>query len=218
MLQHVPEWLGRALSGVRAGIEQVAIADPALSDPALSGFASIDLTSPAFAPGGRLPERFTADGAGVSPPLTWRDPPAGTASLALLVEDADSPTPQPLVHAVLWGLAPTAGALAEGEIVASTDADGWTDEVEHGGAEVGRNSYRRHGWLPPDPPTGHGEHRYVFQLFALDATAASPEGSLGRAALIGAMGGHVLGAGFMIGTYSRRQADPIGPVGAVAPA
>ena len=215
MLQHIPEWLGHALRDVRAGIEKVAIADPALADPGFAGSTPIDLTSPAFASGGRLPDRFTADGAGVSPPLAWRDPPAGTACLALLVEDADSPTPQPLVHAVLWGLAPAAGMLAEGEIAAPA-----SEGIAEAGAgpAIGRNSFGRDGWLPPDPPTGHGEHRYVFQLFALDAAVEPPEGSLGRTALLAAIGGHVLAAGILIGTYSRGQPAEIGPVGATASA
>ena len=214
MLQHVPEWLGHALRDVRAGIEKVAIADPALADPSFAGSAPIDLTSPAFSSGGRLPDRFTADGAGVSPPLTWRDPPAGTTCLAMLVEDADSPTPQPLVHAVLWGLAPAAGMLAEGEITAPVGEGA----AARDGSAVGRNSFGRGGWLPPDPPTGHGEHRYVFQLFALDAAVEPPDGRLGRTALLAAISGHVLAAGVLIGTYSRGQPAGIGPVGATASA
>ena len=204
MLEHVPEWLGHALRGIRAGMEKVAIAD--LGAPA--GFARLDLTSSAFADGARLPERFTADGAGVSPPLGWRDPPPGTASLALLVEDADSPTPQPLVHAVIWGLPAQAGSLAEGAIVA--------DRAGEGARDVGRNSYRREGWLPPDPPTGHGEHRYVFQLFAVDGDARDPGGDPGRTALLDAIRGHVVGAGLLIGTYARAERAPVGPVGATA--
>ena len=204
MLEHVPEWLGHALRGIRAGMEKVAIAD--LGAPA--GFARLDLTSPAFADGARLPGRFTADGAGVSPPLGWRDPPPGTASLALLVEDADSPTPQPLVHAVIWGLPAQAGSLAEGAIVA--------DGAGEGARDVGRNSYRREGWLPPDPPTGHGEHRYVFQLFAVDGDARDPGSDPGRTALLDAIRGHVVGAGLLIGTYARAERAPVGPVGATA--
>jgi Raf kinase inhibitor-like YbhB/YbcL family protein len=204
MLQHVPQWLGHALRGLRAGHEKLAILQPGLG-----AFAPLDLTSLAFADGGRLPDRFTADGAGVSPPLAWRDPPAGTAQLALLVEDADSPTPQPLVHAVVWGLPATAGQLAEGAIVADGAGDGTRD--------VGRNSYLREGWLPPDPPTGHGEHRYVFQLFALSAGAADPGRDPGRSALLAAIEGHVLAAGLLTGIYSREEAAPVGPVGAAVP-
>jgi hypothetical protein len=203
MLEHIPAWLGRTLSGVRAGAEKLVVVELG------AGLPELELMSPAFGHGARLPPRFTADGAGSSPPLVWTDPPAGTARLALLVEDADAPTPQPLVHAVIWGLAAEAGRLEEGAIAA--DGDGFA------GRDVGRNSYYREGWLPPDPPTGHGEHRYAFQLFALDAHAPDPGGSPGRAALVEAMRGHVLAAGLLIGTYSREEPAPVGPVGASMP-
>ncbi len=97
MLEHVPAWLGKALAGARAGMDALAVLRPELG----GGFASLRLSSPAFADGARLPERFTADGDGVSPPLLWGAPPAGSASLALLVEDADAPARQPLVHAIV---------------------------------------------------------------------------------------------------------------------
>lgn len=201
MLEHLPAWLGRALQNARAGTDALAIARPELG----GRFQPLAVSSPAFADGARLPERFTADGAGVSPPLAWGVPPAGTARLALLVEDADAPARQPLVHAIVWGLAPDAGALAEGDIVADGAA-----------GEVGRNSFLRIGWLPPDPPTGHGEHRYAFQLFALTEGAGDPGDAPGRTAVVEAMAGHVLAAGLLIGTYSREEDAPVGPVGAAA--
>lgn len=206
MLEHVPSWLGKALSGLRAGADKLAIGRAELG----TSFPALALTSPAFADGARLPDRFTADGAGRSPPLVWGDPPAGTASLALLVEDADAPAPSPLVHAAIWGLPADAGRLAEGEIAADAAGDASGD--------VGRNSYLREGWLPPDPPTGHGEHRYAFQLFALDAGAGNPGTTPGRAAMVEAMAGHVLAAGLLIGTYSRGEEAPVGPVGSAVPA
>ena len=205
MLEHVPGWLGRALAGRRAGMDKLVIARPEMG----GGFAPLDLSSPAFANAARLPERFTADGAGVSPPLVWDAPPAGTARLALIVEDADVPASRPLVHAIVSGLEPVAGRMAEGAIVA--DGRGDAD-----GRDVGRNSFLREGWLPPDPPTGHGEHRYAFQLFALDGGAGDPGATPGRDALVAAMAGHVLAAGLLIGTYSREEVAPAGPVGAIA--
>ena len=206
MLEHVPAWLGKALADVRAGAEKLAIARGTLG----TGVPRLDLTSPAFADGARLPERFTADGAGVSPPLVWGPLPEGTAALALLVEDADAPAPQPLVHAVVWSMPADAGRLEEGAIEA--DGAGTPD------GDVGRNSYFREGWLPPDPPTGHGSHRYAFQLFALDAGVGDPGETPGRAAVLEAMAGHVLAAGVVIGTYSRGEDAPVGPIGAVATA
>jgi phosphatidylethanolamine-binding protein (PEBP) family uncharacterized protein len=39
---------------------------------------SIELSSRAFQDGKAIPQRFTQDGEGVSPPLTWGNVPAGT--------------------------------------------------------------------------------------------------------------------------------------------
>jgi Raf kinase inhibitor-like YbhB/YbcL family protein len=202
MLEHVPHWLGHALRGLRAGSDKLAIAAPELG----TGFATMDLSSPAFANGARLPVRFTADGPGISPPLLWGAPPAGTTTLALIVEDPDAPAPQPLVHAVVWSIAADERRLAEGAIV----ADGGRSSD---GRDVGRNSYFREGWLPPDPPTGHGPHHYAFQLFAL-ASPADPGATPGRAAIVAAMAGKVIAAGLLIGTYARGEPDLIGRVSA----
>ena len=205
MLEHIPAWLGHAMSGLRAGADKLAIVQ-------LGGnFETLDLTSPAFAHEARLPPRFTADGEGVSPPLVWSEPPVGTGRMVLIVEDADAPTPQPLVHAIIWGLEADAGRLAEGAIVAD-------DAGDAAGRDVGRNSYLREGWLPPDPPSGHGEHRYAFQLFAIGAGAGDAGPTPGRSAVIAAITGHVLAAGLLIGTYSREEEAPIGPVGLGVPA
>ena len=97
MLEHVPHWLGHALRNVRAGADKLCIAQPELG----GGFGTLELSSPAFANGAKLPPRFTADGEGVSPPLLWGPLPEGTESLALIVEDPDAPSPQPLVHAIV---------------------------------------------------------------------------------------------------------------------
>ena len=206
MLEHVPGWLGQALRGVRAGAGKLAIAQPALG----GGFGALSLSSPAFADGARLPPRFTADGEGVSPPLVWGAVPEGTAALALIVEDADAPAPQPFVHAIVWGLPADAGRIGEGAIRADGAGDAET-------GDVGRNSYLREGWLPPDPPTGHGEHLYAFQLFAL-AAAPDPGETPGRKALVDAMAGRVLAAGLLTATYSRGEPAAVGPAGAVRPA
>ena len=190
MLEHVPAWLGGLLRNRRAGHGKIVAADPAIRLNA----DRIELASPAFAAGGRLPIRFTADGEGVSPPLVWAGVPEGTASLALIVEDPDAPAAKPLVHAIVWNMPADERRIAEGVIVA--DGSGGRD------GDVGRNSFLREGWLPPDPPTGHGEHDYVFQLFALSEPpelGASP----GRGAFVEAIAGRVLAAGVLVATYSR---------------
>ena len=207
MLEHLPRWLGQALGSVRAGADRVAIAALRPGE-----CAPISLASTAFGDGERIPERFTADGAGVSPPLHWGQLPDGTAALALLVEDADSPSLNPFVHAVVWDLDLDANRLEEGAI--GTSGDGLPGGE---GPETGRNSYLQRRWLPLDPPPGHGEHHYVFQLFALSAVP-DLEQAPGRSALLEELGGRLLGVGVLTGTYSRDDPAAIGPVGEVATA
>jgi Raf kinase inhibitor-like YbhB/YbcL family protein len=201
MLENVPHWLGGLLGNVRAGHKGLTIVQQELRLPGVA----IDLSSPAFANGGRLPTRFTADGEGVSPPQVWGEIPQGANSLALLVEDPDAPSPRPLVHAIVWNLPATERGLSEGAI--APDGKGAAD-----GRDVGRNSWFGEGWLPPDPPTGHGSHDYVFQLFAL-AETGDPGDSPGRGALVDAMAGRILAAGMLIGTYSRGEQAPLGGAG-----
>ncbi len=191
MLEKLPHGLGAALRGVRPGLEKLVSARAEI----VAAPQTLVVTSPAFGEGGALPRYYTADGtpdgAAASPPLAWTGVPAEARSLVLIVEDADSPTPLPLVHAIAWGLEPALRGLREGALV-----DG-TDEIL-----LGHNSYFRAAWLPPDPPPGHGPHRYAFQLFAL-ATAPDLGRHPGRRAVIGALANHVLGRGQLIATYER---------------
>ena len=190
MLEHVPTVIGQALRSVRPGLEKLSDASGDFANVP----ASIAVTSPAFDDGAPIPERFTADGARLSPPLAWANVPSGTESIVLLIEDADSPTPAPLVHGIAWSLAGADGDLTEG-MLKSEGSVGWP-------LALGRNSFLKAEYLPPDPPSGHGPHRYAFQIFALDRTL-SLDGEPGRGALIEAMKTHVIGKGRLIGTYER---------------
>lgn len=204
MLEKIPHWLGSALSHVRAGHDKLTIARLDFG-----GATSLHLSSPAFGAGDRLPPRFTADGEGVSPPLVWSNVPEGTHSLALIVEDPDAPTPRPMVHAIVVDIDPGLNGLPEGSIA----ADGEGAE----GKDVGKNSQFGEGWLPPDPPTGHGPHDYVFQLFALGAgSGGEDKASPGRSDFVELVSGRILAAGVLVGTYSRGEEAEIGSVEASA--
>jgi Raf kinase inhibitor-like YbhB/YbcL family protein len=190
MLEKLPDLVGHALRGQRAGLDKTAFQAVDLR----GGMAALAVSSLAFVDHGPIPERYTADGEGVSPPLQWGGVPAAAASLLLIVEDADSPTPQPLVHAIVVGLPGGDGALPEAALP-SRENDGV-------GLQVGRNSYLQASWLPPDPPPGHGVHRYAFQVFALEA-GADFDGEPGREAVLEAIRDHGLASGCLIGTYER---------------
>ena len=190
MLEKLPDLIGHALRDRRAGLDKTAFHAVDLR----GGMAALSVASLAFADHAPIPERYTADGEGVSPPLQWTGVPEAAASVLLIVEDADSPTPQPLVHAIVVALPAGDGALQEAALP-SRDHDGL-------GLAVGRNSYLQAAWLPPDPPPGHGVHRYVFQVFALEAGAAF-DGEPGREAVLEAIRDHGLASGCLIGTYER---------------
>jgi Raf kinase inhibitor-like YbhB/YbcL family protein len=190
VLEKLPDALGHALRSQRAGLDKIAFHAVDLR----AGMASITVSSLAFVDHAPIPARYTADGAGVSPPLQWQGVPAGTGSVALIVEDADAPTPHPLVHAIVVDIEPADGALAEGALPSG--------DHEGAGLHVGRNSYLQAAWLAPDPPPGHGVHRYAFQVFALEDGAAF-DGTPGRDALLAAVKEHGLASGCLIGTYER---------------
>jgi Raf kinase inhibitor-like YbhB/YbcL family protein len=202
MLEKLPDMVGHALRDVRAGMDQIASNHSGLR----SGMGSLQVGSLAFTDHAPIPARYTADGEGVSPPLQWSGVPANAASLVLIVEDADSPTPHPLVHAIAVDLPPGDGSLPEGAIAGSGAP---ADDVHEG-----RNSYLFAGWLPPDPPPGHGRHRYAFQLFALGAGQPF-DGTPGRDDVMRAVQERGIASGCLVGTYERPDGSI--PAGDAAP-
>jgi Raf kinase inhibitor-like YbhB/YbcL family protein len=191
MLEKLPDAIGHALRHQRAGLEHCSFSRIDLRN----GTGAISVSSLAFADHAPIPQKYTADGPGLSPPLAWSGVPPQAASVVLLVEDADAPTPNPLVHAIVVGLRPDETALREGAL-SSPDHEG------SAALETGRNSYLQTAWLPPDPPPGHGVHRYLFQVFALGPGAHFSE-SPGREAVHDALREHALASGCLIGTYER---------------
>jgi Raf kinase inhibitor-like YbhB/YbcL family protein len=191
MLEKLPAGIGRILRGARPGLDELVFNDEALAEVD----DTIVVTSPAFAEGEPLPARFTADGDGVSPPLRWSGVPQGTAEVVALIEDADSPTPNPLVHAIVWRLPPVDGGLEEGAMPEETKVIGTP--------AMGVNSYLRIGYLPPDPPPGHGPHQYAFQVYALGAPLTIEFAAPGRTELVEALQMSAIARGMLIGTYER---------------
>ncbi|RMF74939.1 MAG: YbhB/YbcL family Raf kinase inhibitor-like protein [Acidobacteria bacterium] len=156
-----------------------------------------ELSSPAFGHGEKIPRRFTCEGEDVSPPLAWTDPPEGTASFALIVDDPDAPDPAApkttWSHWVLYDIPPEARALPE-------DAGGRERPL---GARDGINDWRRRGYGGPCPPIGR--HRYFFRLHALDTTLGELDRPT-RAEVLRRIEGHVLGVAELMGTY--QKGDP----------
>lgn len=142
----------------------------------------LELESPAFRNGGRIPVAHTHDGENASPPLSWSGVPEGTKSLALICDDPDAPTPKPFVHWVLYNIPANATDLRS--------------------AISGYNDFGEVGYDGPEPPRGHGTHHYHFTLYALDRVV-DPRPGMTKDDLLRAMDGHILGQGEIVGTYSR---------------
>lgn len=181
--------VGRLLRNVRPGPAKLATAR-------MTAPRNIVLSSSAFSDNGALPTRFTADGEGLSPPLTWSQPPACAASLVLLIEDIDAPFPKPLVHAIVYDLQPDLDGVNEGAIPPRLP------EASRQGFRCGRNSRAAPGWMPPSPIPAHGTHRYVFQLLAL-TRPPSFQHRPGRGLLLRTIANTVCDVGLLTGTYER---------------
>ncbi len=78
---------------------------------------ALALTSSVFTHNSAIPKQYTCQGSDISVPLAWRGLPAGTKSLALIVDDPDAPDPAApkltWVHWVLYNIPPTAAGLKE---------------------------------------------------------------------------------------------------------
>ena len=153
---------------------------------------AMELTSRAFTAGQRIPIEHTCEGDNVSPVLSWWGAPDATVSFALIMDDPDAPSGT-FVHWVLYNLPADTDSLPRD--VPKTE--GLSD-----GSLQGVNSARRTGYLGPCPPRGHGRHRYVFKLYALDSML-NAEAAVTKERLLALMESHVLAEARLMGTYSK---------------
>ncbi len=152
------------------------------------------LSSAAFVDGGTIPQKFTCDGANVSPALTWSGTPANTQTLALIADDPDAPGGT-WVHWVLFNLPGKVNALPE-----NVPRD---ETPSLGNAVQGRNDFKQLGYGGPCPPPGK-PHRYFFKLYALDTPLALHPGAT-KAQLEAAMQGHIVATAQLMGAYARTR-------------
>ena len=154
-------WL-LVLGGVAAGM--VTVAEVGRAAEAVSYRQHLTLHSPAFKNGGRLPEKFTADGADVSPPLSWSRSPTGTRSLLIIMFDPDAPGPMPFLHWVVFNIPPGTRSLPA-HLPPHKYVAGFH------GARQGKNSFGGRGYGGPAPPPGPAHH-YRIAIYALNRTLA----------------------------------------------
>ena len=147
---------------------------------------AFQLQTTAFLPNGRIPDIYTCEGEDVPPPLAWSNPPPGTRSLALIVDDPDAPGGT-FCHWAVFDIQPTGTPSPRPVAV---------------GAHQGVNDFGRMGYGGPCPPPGR-PHRYRFRLLALDVPRLDIRPQAGCRDLERAAERHKLAEALLVGTYGR---------------
>ncbi len=162
---------------------------------------SFRLSSDSFEDGQVLPQaqcsgRLRAGGRDESPQLSWSGAPAGTLGYAVTVFDPDAPGRGGYWH---WAVL---------DIPADT-----TSLPAGAGAEDGRllppqavqlqNDAGFHGYVGAAPPPGHGPHRYVVTVWALDMALSGLNAGALPVTLESTLSRHILGQARLTGTYER---------------
>jgi hypothetical protein len=144
---------------------------------------------------GKIADRCGCNGAGVSPEVSWNDPPPGTRSFAVIMDDQDATIGHLhrhyFVHWVAFDLRPDRREIPEGAPTPPLNDD----------ERLGTNDVRQPAYGGPCPDKGRSHH-YAITVYALDTRLGSPATTDGRH-LLTAIDGHILARGQIIATYTR---------------
>ena len=136
-----------------------------------------------------IPEKYTADGGNISPPLQWNHGPENVVEYAIIVEDPYEAFNEPHTHWLVYRIKATGDKMQQLPEGAASSA-----QLIQGKNYLGQNTY-----AGPKPPKG-AVHKYFFQIFALDKPINIGPGAT-RDQLAKAYEGCVLSQGFLMGTY-----------------
>ena len=151
----------------------------------------VEVYSPAFKNGSRIPAKYTCDGDDVSIPLEIRSVPDNTESIVVIMYDPDAPHGY-FYHWIIYNIPPGKTVLPEGI--------NKTKDTPYGSQGV--NDFGGIGYGGPCPPLGHGVHRYYILVLALDIKL-DLSGGASLEELVNSIEGHVIAYGYIYGTYSR---------------
>lgn len=147
---------------------------------------SMKLATNAFENNERFDPKYTCDAENISPSITFFTVPVEARSLALIVEDPDSPTGN-FTHWVLFNINPLINGFEENKIP--------------DGSIEGLNDFGEPKYGGPCPNSG--VHRYVFKLYALDKKLELERGAT-KQEVQEAMKGHIIEDTQIIGLYEKQ--------------
>src|SRR5690349_9945606 len=163
-------------------VEPTSTAIPATATAVVE---NLEITSPAFKNGEAIPEIYSCRGEDISPALTWAEPPAGTQSFAIIMDDPGASW----THWTIFNIPASTRDLKEALPTEKELADG---------SLQGQTSFPSPGYGGPCPPSG--VHTYVFRIYALDIMLPLTPKAFGFE-IVTAMKGHILASGELTGTY-----------------
>jgi Raf kinase inhibitor-like YbhB/YbcL family protein len=142
---------------------------------------------------GAIPDRAGCKGAGISPQVSWNDPPSGTKSLAVIMDDKDAAVGRIrrhyFVHWLVFDMPVDRRDLSEG----------LQRQPLPDGTQQGKNDVREFGYSGPCANAG-STHHYAITVYALDSKLGLPVDTTGPQ-LMRAIDGHILAQGQVLGTY-----------------
>lgn len=151
---------------------------------------ALEVKSPAFGYAKSMSDKYTCDGADISPPLEWKNAPPGTKTFVVICETPDPPAGN-WVHWVIYDI--------PAEITKLPESVARTGQLDIG-AKQGKNDYDQIGYNGPCYPAG--QHRFFFRVYALDMPTNLKTG-ITKDQLLQAMQGHILAEGALMGIYAR---------------
>ena len=113
---------------------------------------------------GQLPFDYVLEGCGgkgLSPELTWTNPPAETKSFAITAYDPDAPTGSGFWHWVVFNLPKDTHKIKKNAGIENS-------KLLPKEAIQSITSAGEMGFAPACPPEGDPAHRYIFTVYALD--------------------------------------------------
>lgn len=168
---------------------EAGLAQLALTNAPAKGNAKLTVTTPAFKNMGDIPLANTQYQGNAFPGLEWTAGPAGTKTYVVIMQDTDAlRNGAPILHWSMVDIPATTTKLPAG----MTDApSGMFGPNIRGSMQA---------YMGPRTPAGP-KHRYHLQVFALDNSVGN-ESMQSYDAMLGAMKGHVLASGEVIGLGS----------------
>jgi len=151
----------------------------------------ISISAEGIKEGESIPDEYTCEGKDISPSLSWKGIPAGTKSIALIMDDPDCPGGT-FVHWVLYNMPAETQKLPKAMPLNQTLIDG---------SMQGATDFGRPGYGGPCPPPGK-PHRYYFKIYALDTKLNLPPGAT-KNQVESSMKGHIIAKGELMGKYQR---------------